>query len=215
MLRILGGFVFLALACAVGCNDGSPTVVGGAAGENAGGEAPVVITEGKCLIDADADAPDSASKLPCKADFDALASAPLDASLPGATSAKVVLDQADDNALYFQNSTRFQIHYNFVSTHLSGGDLPIVPDLSTFEATEYYRPDRRFVLGAVSYYEGPGVWALELSPYDTASAEMITTLYRAVAKASYFGAALKFHPTSEAIEKVAQKLGPDVQVVTT
>lgn len=216
MLRTLGGFVFLALACAVGCNDGSPTVLAGAAGENgAGGEAPVVITEGECLIDADADAPDFATEVPCKADFDALASAPLDSSLPGATSAKVVLDQAADNALYFQNSTRFQIHYDFVSTHLSGGDLPVVPELSSFEATEYYRPDRRFILGAVSYYEGPGVWALELSPYDTASADMIQALYTAVAEASYFGPALKFHATSEALQKVADKLDASVQVITT
>jgi hypothetical protein len=172
------------------------------------------VTEGKCQIDPD-DVPDSLSDIQCKADFDALASAPLDASLPGATSAKVVLDTQDSDALYFQNSTRFQIHYEFVSTHLSGGDLPLVADLSSFEASEYYRPDRRFILGAVSYYEGPGVWALELSPYDTASAEMITKLYQAVAKASYFGPILKFHPTSLAIQKVADKLDQSVQVITT
>ncbi|HXK18017.1 MAG TPA: PEP/pyruvate-binding domain-containing protein, partial [Polyangiaceae bacterium] len=182
-------------------------------GDGAAG-APMLV-EGACLIDPSADAPDDAQRLPCKADFDALASAPLDASLPGATSAKVVLDQADDNALYFQNSTRFPIHYDFVSSHLSGGDLPIVPDLSSFEATEYYRPDRRFILAAVSYYEGPGVWALEFSPYDTAPADMIATLYRAVAKASYFGAALKVHATSEALQKVADKLPADVAVITT
>src|SRR5213075_2898793 len=96
----------------------------------------------------DEDKPDFATQLPCKADFDVLASAPLDASLPGATSAKVVLDRADNDALYFQNSQRFPIHYDFVSSHLSGGDLPIVAELSSFEASEYYRPDRRFVLGA-------------------------------------------------------------------
>jgi Pyruvate phosphate dikinase, AMP/ATP-binding domain len=152
--------------------------------------------------------------LPCKADFQAMASAPLDASLPGSRSAKVVLDRYD-GSLYIQNSTRFKIHYEFVSKHLSGGDLPLVSELSTFTATEYYRPDRRFVLGAVSYYEAPGVWALELSPYDTASAEMITDLYQAVAKVSYFGPILQFHPTAEAIEKVAAKLSSDVQVITT
>lgn len=143
-----------------------------------------------------------------------MASAPLDSSLPGARSVKVVLDQYDDG-LYFQNSTRYKIHYEFVSAHLSGGDLPLVPELSSFEASEYYRPDRRFVLGAVSYYEGPDVWALELSPYDTASVAMIDELYRAVAQSSYFGRALKFHPTSEAIAKVALKLGSDVGIIST
>jgi hypothetical protein len=173
------------------------------------------VEERACAIDADDDAPDSARELPCLADFQALASAPLDASLPGARSAKVVLDQADGDALYYQNSTRFPIHYDFVSTHLSGGDRPIVPQLSTFEATEYYTPDRRFVLGAVSYYEAAGVWALELSPYDTASPKMVEKLYAAVADSAYFGPALAFHPTSEALSTVAGKLASSVKVVTT
>ncbi|HVY32121.1 MAG TPA: PEP/pyruvate-binding domain-containing protein [Polyangiaceae bacterium] len=215
-MKVSSGFavsLFFGLCCALACSDhDAPTGSGNNAG--AGGEATITVTEGKCQIDAD-DVPDSLSDIQCKADFDALASAPLDASLPGATSAKVVLDTRDSDALYFQNSTRFQIHYEFVSTHLSGGDLPLVADLSSFEASEYYRPDRRFILGAVSYYEGPGVWALELSPYDTASAAMITKLYQAIAKASYFGPILKFHPTSLAIQKVADKLDDSVQVITT
>jgi hypothetical protein len=182
---------------------------------DATGPAGDSVEEGACLLDADADAPDSARSIPCKADFDALASVPLDASLPGARSVKVVLDQYDDGALYFQNSTRFPIHYDFVSAHLSGGDLPRVPELSSFEASEYYRPDRRFVLGAVSYYEGPKVWALELSPYDTASADMIAALYEGVKSAAYFGNVLKFHPTSEAIAKTAAKLPSSVQVIET
>lgn len=209
-----------AVACGNDPADPSPSDNGGASAGGAGNEAgdsgaPVGVEEGPCLIDEGADTPDSARQIPCKGDFDALASAPLDASLPGARSAKVVLDQYDDNALYYQNSTRYKIHYEFVSTHLSGGDLPLVPDISSFEASEYYKPDRRFVLGAVSYYEGPGVWALELSPYDTASADMIQALYEAVAKSAYFGPILQFHATSEAIQKVAEKLPSTVKVITT
>jgi hypothetical protein len=173
-----------------------------------------VAEQGTCLIDAK-NAPDSARNLPCLADFQALASAPLDASLPGARSVKVVLDQADDDALYFQNSTLFQIHYDFVSTHLSGGGLPLVTELATFESTEYYTPDRRFVLGAVSYYEAADTWALELSPYDTASPAMIEKLYEGVRKSAYFGPVLAFHPTSEALAAVAKKLPSSVPVVST
>lgn len=194
--------------CLTACGDIDPQRQPGGAGGTGNGE----IIEGECRIEAAV--PDFTRELPCRADFDALASAPLDSRLPGARSAKVVLDQYDD-ALYFQNSKRFQIHYDFVSEHLSGGDLPIVPALSSFGASEYYTPDRRFILGAVSYYEGPAVWALELSPYDTASAEMIRRLYEAVGRASYFGPALKFHPTSEAILSTARKLPESVQVITT
>ncbi|MFY0540996.1 hypothetical protein [Nannocystis pusilla] len=36
-------------------------------------------------------------------------------------------DHADADALYFQNSALYPIHYEFVSTHLSGDPLPVVP----------------------------------------------------------------------------------------
>jgi hypothetical protein len=175
--------------------------------------ADTTITEGACLIAGDA--PDSASELPCKADFEALASVPVDASLPGARSVKVVLDQAGGDTLYFQNSQKYEIHYDFVSEHLSGGDLPLVPALSSFNASEYYTPDRRFILGAVTHYDGPDVWAFELSPYDTASTAMIEKVYAHIKDSAYFGPGLVFHPTSEALETTATKLSSSVRVKTT
>jgi len=154
-------------------------------------------------------------RIGCTSDFQALASAPIDVSLPGARSGKVVLDQADGDTLYFQNSVLYQIHYQFASTHLSGGTLPVVGSLADFNATEYYRPDRRFVLGAVTYYEEPKVWALELAPYDTASASLIVKLFGAVKAAAFFGSALVFHPTSDAIAAVAKTLPATVPVMST
>jgi hypothetical protein len=112
----------------------------------------------------DAASPDALSKLGCFTDYTALASTPIDANIPGARSVKVVLDQANSNALHFQNSLKYQVHYAYVSTHLSGGALPVVPSLGQFNTTEYFSPERRFILAAVSYYEGPQVFALEFSP---------------------------------------------------
>ncbi|MDI3284484.1 PEP/pyruvate-binding domain-containing protein [Polyangium sp. 15x6] len=169
----------------------------------------------ECQLASGSESPEFLQVIGCNGDFQALASEPLRADLPGARSVKVVLDQADDNALYFQNSVLYKIHYEFASKHLSGNDLPLVPELSSFNATEYYTPDRRFLLGAVTYYEGPKVWALEIAPYDTASAAMITTLYETVAKSAYFGGNLFFHPTSDAVAVEADKLGTDVPVKTT
>lgn len=161
------------------------------------------------------DTPESLDHLGCMSDFEVLASEPLDATLPGARSVKVVQDHADADALYFQNSVTYPIHYDFVSTHLSGGALPIVPQLVDFNTSEYFVPDRRFNLGALTYYEGPEVWALEIAPYDTASADMITTLFRGVRDEVWFGDALRFHPTSEAVASEAAKLPDDVPVITT
>lgn len=174
----------------------------------------VHITEGACTIATGATAPDSLRQIQCGADFNALASEPLDATLPGARSVKVIYDTATAS-LYFQNSQRFQIHYAFASTHLSGNGMPVVPSLTEFNTTEYFSPSRRFILGAVTHYEGPGAWALELSPYDTASAAMATTLFNAVKGAAFFGPALSFHPTSDAVQSMSRALSSGVRVVTT
>lgn len=168
----------------------------------------------RCLLESDA-SPDFAPQIGCEGDFNALSSDPIDANLPGSRSVKVVQDHADEDALYFQNSVKYLIHYDFVSQHLSGGELPIVPMLADFNTTEYFTPDRRFTLGAVTHYEGPGVWALELSPYDTASAAMIEALFRGVARNTFFGDELVFHPTSEAVAVEAAKLPPDIPVMST
>ena len=63
--------------------------------------------------------------LGCATDFEALASRPLDATIPGARSVKTVMDRVDGDALYFQNSVTYQTHYQFVSEHLSGNGLPV------------------------------------------------------------------------------------------
>jgi hypothetical protein len=158
---------------------------------------------------------DGSATLGCREDFDALASDPLDASIPGARSTKTIIDRVNDDTLVFINSGLYPIHHEYASQFLSGNGLPIVPDLGSFNTTEYYSPDRRFILGAITYYEEPGVWVYEIAPYDTASAEMITQAYRSIAAGAYFGEELLFHPTSEAVESVAKTLPDDVQQIST
>jgi len=177
------------------------------------------IVEGLCQISSDTateDVPDALDEVGCTKDFEALASQPIDAAIPGARSMKVVLDMADADHLHFQNSQRFEVHYEYISADLSGGDLPVVPTLAEFNTTEYYGTveQRRFLLGAVTWYEGPQRWTLEIAPYDTATAEMITRLYQAVTDKAFFGPGLAFHPTSDAVAKVAEEL-KDIPLVTT
>jgi len=167
-----------------------------------------------CVLDVN-DENISSDQIGCSSDFDILAAAPMDASIPGARSVKTVLDRLNANQLYFQNSNLYPIHWDFASANLSGNGLPIVPDLSTFNTTEYFSPDRRFVLGAVTYYEEPDVWAYEISPYDTASAEMISMAFNAIRDNAYFGEDLMFHPTAEAVQTVAEDLSEDIPIITT
>ncbi|MFT7521010.1 MAG: hypothetical protein ACI9MC_003161, partial [Kiritimatiellia bacterium] len=126
-----------------------------------------------------------------------------------------VIDRVDGNTIYFQNSQKFAIHWEFATEHLSGDGLPIVPDLSSFNTTEYYSPDRRFLLGAVTFYEEPEIWVYEVSPYDTASADMIATAFHTIRDNAYFGDDLYFHPTSEAVQTQADQLPNDIPIITT
>lgn len=168
----------------------------------------------ECTLDGQ-DQPPWADEIGCDADFAKLASFPLDASIPGARSSKTVLDRLDGDRLYFTNSQLYPIHYEFASAHLSGNGRPMVPDLGTFNLTEYYSPDRRFVLGAITYYEGPGVWAYEIAPYDTASPELVELAFDAIRDHAFFGRELHFHPSSLAVEAVARDLPDDIPIVTT
>lgn len=159
--------------------------------------------------------PDWSDQIGCRADFDALAADPLDASIPGAQSSKTVIDRVDGDALYFTNSELYPIHYDFASAFLSGDGLPIVGSQGDFNDSEYYAPDRRFILGAVTWYEDPQRWVYEIAPYDTADAEMIETAFDLIRDNAYFGDDMAFHPTSEAIEDVAADLPQDVPILTT
>lgn len=167
-----------------------------------------------CTVDAAAQ-PDFSPTIGCKEDFAALGSVPLDAGIPGAITVKTIVDQQDGGKLYFQDSKEFKIHWDFASSHLSGNSKPIVPALSQFNNTEYYSPNRRFILGAVTRYDGPGLWAYEIAPYDNASAEMIRTAYGKIAAACFCADKLFFHPTSQAVEAEAKKLPASVKVVAT
>jgi pyruvate,water dikinase len=187
----------LALALLAGCS-------------GAGGASPET-----CQIASGAALPDYVQHLGCQGDFSQLASIPLDATLPGARSVKVVLDQFDKDAIYFQNSAKYKIHYQFASKFLGGPRLPIVPPLDQFNQIEYTSKERRFILGAVTFYDGPKVWAFEIAPYDTATPEMVLKVYQAVKAAAYFGADLVFHPTSQAVELMARNLPASVKVMTT
>ncbi|KAB2896051.1 MAG: hypothetical protein F9K40_15205, partial [Kofleriaceae bacterium] len=160
----------------------------------------------------DGPAPCEAARVPYRNELrcaDELASQgarPLDASLPGATTVKTIVDRADEDETYFQDTIAYPVHRAFAVMHL--GWPPGAPFVD-----QYLSPGRRFVLGALTHYEEPDVVAYELAPYDTANAGMIEASYRRLADATYVGGDLRFHPTSE--EQLALAAELDIPVITT
>lgn len=158
---------------------------------------------------------DSLPEVGCLSDFEQAAALPSDSSLPGARSMKTLIDRVDDNHLYFINTNTYPLHYEFASEHLSAtGDLPLVPSQAEFN-DNYFTSQRRFLLGAVTYYEGPDKWTYEISPYDTATPEMILESFELIRKAAYFGEDLYFHPSGGVVEATAKELEGEIPIVTT
>ena len=156
--------------------------------------------------------PASLDQLSCREEFDLLATRPLDSSLPGAFTVKTIIDQAQEDAVYFLDTERYPIHQRFASEHL--GWPPGQPFV-----TEYLYPQRRFLLGSITVFVGLGeggadLWTYELAPYDTADVAMIEKSMDLFRGASFFGAELAFHPTSLEQEARAAELD-GIRVVTT
>lgn len=168
-----------------------------------------------CVIEPGA-APPALAQLGCDADFLALASEPAASTIPGARSVKTSIDREVGFELSFQDSRAFPIHWDYLSEYRSAASgLPRVPVLAQFNSAEYYLPDRRFLLGALTHYEGPDRWVYEISPYDTADAAMIEAAFERIADNAFIGSELYFHPTSLGVEAAALELPPSVPRITT
>jgi pyruvate, water dikinase len=167
-----------------------------------------------CAIPADS-TPEFVQSIGCLEDYKALAARPYDLSIPGAFMVKIVVDLADSNRLYLINTRKHNVHYPFILNNLSGNGKPLVPSLSEFNVTEYYTPNRRFVLGNLAYYEKPGIWAWGLTPSDNAGADLIAIAHRKIADACFCGKELFFHANSLAIEAEARKLPASIKVTST
>lgn len=156
----------------------------------------------------DPDRVPSRERLRCAAEFQAQAARPLDSALPGAYTVKTVIDQARGDRVHYQDTTSYPLHRAFVINNL---DYPQgIPFVG-----EYLLPDRRLLLGTVTHYQEPDLWAYEIAPYDTATPEQITKAFRLLRASAYFGDALRLHLTSREQEALTSRLPEDVRTITT
>ena len=119
-----------------------------------------------CLV-ADGTTPDYLEQIGCEADFLAIASRPLDATIPGARSAKTIVDREGGNTLTYQNTNLYVTHYEFASAHLSGNGRPIVEMLAYFACISSHSVASRRTCASLSSAE-------VMTPFSYETCAMLT-----------------------------------------
>lgn len=120
-------------------------------------------------------------------------------------TAKFLIDLEDERHLYFPDTHRWPIHFDFASEFLSS--VHAIEDHYAFNIREYRRPERRFLLGSIVHYLDGDLWTMELISGDNMDGERIFSAWKQIHDATYFGPQLKFRPLSEMHEQNIAGLG--------
>lgn len=124
-------------------------------------------------------------------------------------SVSVVVDRQDGGRVYFLNTARWWLHFDFVFYVLEG-HAPGDPTYSTahaqFNALNYRSENRRYLLGKIVQYLDQDRLVFSLAAGDRASAALIAEGFDAARTRLYDGDALLFRPVSNDQEKLIPDL---------
>jgi hypothetical protein len=166
------------------------------------------IVEGNCTWNG-VDQVDYLDSITCGKDFEMLQGVPVEQVTAKVKSEKVVYD-ITAKRLYFMNSKKFPLHYDFCKQilHYEKGQQEFLSD-------QYSCGDKRiYCLASVNYYTDAKIYTLEFFASDCISTENIRTVYQKVRDLAYFGPAIKFLPTSTEMQKRADSLKGSVPVIS-
>jgi len=128
---------------------------------------------------------------------------------------KVIIDLVNNGAVYFLQSRRWPIHYDFAWRFLSTVMHPVEVH-EVFNIAQYRRADRRFVLGTLTRYRDQDVWAYSLVAGDTLDLASTARAFEAIRRRVFFGDRLRYHPIPPAHEAgVAALEAAGLPLVTT
>jgi hypothetical protein len=171
----------------VGCNSSGPS--------HSLAEPVCVATNGE--------SPDFLGSLGCPEDWTLLSGASMNAAHGLASTVKIVYKIQSDS-LFYVNSTRFPLHIDFAVGVLNISRAS-APQWNTIEYQE--GPVRHYVLGNLTYYAGPGLWAFTLFPGDNLAAERLKMVFQKMASTVWFGENLAYLPANEACVQRAREAG--------
>lgn len=144
-------------------------------------------------------------ELVCPRAFSSVATTPDTSLFANASSVKFVIDLQDDDATYFVDGARYDLHYNFCAAELEKPGLDPVGTHREFNEQQYRRTERRFLLGTITYYGDQGVVAMEFATGDVIAAPQILFAYEHLVPLLYFGDELVYRPVSTDHERAARE----------
>ena len=136
-----------------------------------------------------ATAQDYVAALPDYQAYQKLKGKPLSDKFSNIESVKVVYDLSTKK-LYFFNSTKIELHYEFVTNYL-GYSI----DLGVFNERNYSNSvtNRDFLLGNLNHIKNTDKWIFELAASDHMQNQQLEFLFKQVADATFIKQNLKFY----------------------
>jgi hypothetical protein len=179
---------------AAGCGTVSPGLVGPERPlRRADGDVTVVVPGAP---GADSSAPDSVPRIDRVETWKQLAARPSDTTFARTEVVKFLIDVEDGDRIYFVNTRRWEIHYDFARDRLSPPGREMESH-AVFNVREYRSDDRRFVCGSIVHYLDPNLWTFEMIAGDNLAGERVVRAFEQVKDAVFFGEELRYRPLSD------------------
>lgn len=129
--------------------------------------------------------------------YNAFKGKPLSDKFSNIESVKVIYD-LESQKLYFFNSLKIRLHYDFVTQYLNYNRELEIFNLQNYSNTE---KDRDYLLGNLNHIKGSDKWIFELAASDHMPVELIERFYEIVSSATFIGKNLNFYLNNR--EKIA------------
>jgi rifampicin phosphotransferase len=144
--------------------------------------------------------------IPDEATWQSLAARPAVSSIARTEVVKFLLDREDGRMLWFVDTEKFPVHYEFAREHIPRTGR-VTRDHETFNRVQYSDPARRFELGSLVHYLDTDLWTFELVSGDSLEGPRILELYLSLKAALWVGDRLKYRPLAEGQQRAAVALG--------
>lgn len=132
-------------------------------------------------------------RMSCPTDWDSLKGPPSNAVYGRATSVKIIQSIASGQ-IWFPNSTRYPMHWDFASTVLG---YPTSAYQTTWNDNYSDAPKRQYVLATITHYEGPDLWVVQVFPGDDLSSDRLAKLMKTAADSTWIGQKLVYLPAND------------------